>query len=88
MRTWGNDNAKRSAKLKSNAEAGGQVDPLVMCDAPTKDQVATALNQLSEDMLSVGVAMEYLGGFNEGWKEKSAELIGASRIAKVWFDEI
>lgn len=64
------------------------LDASVLCSSPTKDQVAAALGQLSSDMFNVGVAMEYLGGFNEGWKQKSFELIGASRIAKSWFDEI
>lgn len=62
--------------------------PDLISSTPTKDQIKMALSGLAHDMRDVGIAMEYLGGFNDGWKEKSAELIGASEIARNWFDEI
>jgi hypothetical protein len=54
---------------------------------PTPDDIALHLRALSADMIRVGAAMEYLGGFGP-MAERGIELVGAGRIALEWAEHI
>lgn len=54
---------------------------------PTPDDIALHLRALSADMIKIGAAMEYLGGFGP-MAERGIELVGAGRIALEWAEHI
>lgn len=54
---------------------------------PTPDDIALHLRALSADMIRVGDAMEYIGGFGP-MAERGIELVGAGHIALEWAEHI
>lgn len=54
---------------------------------PTPDDIALHLRALSADMIKIGAAMEYLGGFGP-MAERGIELVGAGHIAREWAEHI
>lgn len=47
-------------------------------------EIAARLELLALEMLEVGTAMDYFGGFRGDMAARGRELCGASRIAKDW----
>jgi hypothetical protein len=54
----------------------------------TKQEIANELKELAEKMKSIGIAMDYFGGFNTEWAERGAELLGAGYQVDQWVEEI
>ena len=57
-------------------------------DHGRKISIPEELRKMSEHMADVAVKMDYYGGFNGEMKEKSEELLNASRMAAEWADYI
>jgi hypothetical protein len=53
----------------------------------TKTEIAQRLRSLSAEMIDLGAAMDYYGGFSE-MAGKGRELVGAGHIASKWADHI
>jgi hypothetical protein len=53
----------------------------------TKTEIAQRLRALSADMIEIGAAMDYYGGFGE-MAAKGRELVGAGHIAIDWAENI
>jgi hypothetical protein len=54
----------------------------------TKQEIASELKELAEKMKTIGIAMDYFGGFNSEWSERGAELLGAGYQVDQWVEEI
>lgn len=54
----------------------------------TKASMLLNMEQLQVDMINVAAELEYYGGFNPDFLEKSKELIGASNVLKNWIEAI
>lgn len=54
----------------------------------TKQEIANELKELAEKMKTIGIAMDYFGGFNTEWPERGAELLGAGCQIDQWVEEI
>jgi hypothetical protein len=53
-----------------------------------KDDIARKLRRLSRQMIDVGTAMDYFGGFDGRMAEHGLELVGAGLVVEEWADEI
>ena len=54
----------------------------------TKQEMLERMEELRIHMLSVGVDLEYFGGFNGSMAQKAKELIGASVVLQTWMEGI
>ena len=54
---------------------------------PTLAEIATMLRTLSKQILEVGSAMEYAGGFGH-MGQRGRELLWSARIVRTWAQEI
>ena len=54
----------------------------------TKQEISNELKELAEKMKTIGIAMDYYGGFNTEWAERGAELLGAGCQVDQWVEEI
>lgn len=54
----------------------------------TKQDMLERMEELRINMLSVGVDLEYFGGFNGSMAQKAKELIGASVVLQTWMEGI
>ena len=54
----------------------------------TKQEMLARMEELRINMLSVGVDLEYFGGFNGNMAEKAKELLGASVVLQTWIEGI
>lgn len=52
----------------------------------TSDQIADRLDALADQMICLGVDMQYYAGLNAELSEKGRELYGAGMIAKEWVE--
>lgn len=50
----------------------------------TKDELAQRLYRLGHEMIEVGTAMEYYGGFEPGAKEKGFSMIADGVVMVEW----
>lgn len=54
----------------------------------TTGEIITRLRAVAAEMASLGVAMDYYGGFNGLMAQHGREMVGAAGIAREWADEI
>ena len=54
----------------------------------TKTEIAQRLRALSAEMIEIGTAMDYYGGFDGHMAARGGELVGAGHIANEWADNI
>ena len=47
----------------------------------TKQEIANELKELAEKMKTIGIAMDYFGGFNSEWAEGGAELLALVAVS-------
>ena len=54
----------------------------------TKQELATELRRVAQEMINLGANMDYYGGFDDEIARHGREMVGAGMIAQRWAEEI